>query len=323
MALSGYVLNGGFGWNFGEWGPACMSVRGMEMVTAAGDIVYANDHESSDSLWAARGAGPGFFAVVTRYDIALYDLPPTIHSFAATFALEAAPAIASWLTDTIGTVHPTVEVVCALGPVDETRKPVIAVSGFAFAESRNEAIARLGGLREPPARAERIGEVIDEPATFQDLFALVDAGFPNGKRMAGDQCWTNGTIGDLMMASSRLAVGAPPAPSGITIVSLGGTPKPKRYDAALSVGGGTFVGAYGFWDDPAQDRAGMGWVRSIMSSVEPFRDGAYVGEADLSVNANRSRECFSPEAWQRLLALKSKHDPEDRFYGYLTSASSA
>jgi hypothetical protein len=125
------------------------------------------------------------------------------------------------------------------------------------------------------------------------------------------------------MASSRLAPDAPPAPSAITIVALGGDAKPKRYDAALSVGGGTFLGSYAFRDDPARDRAGTNWVRSVMRSAEPFRDGAYIGEADLSANPNRSRECFSPQAWARLLALKSKYDPDDLFYRYLTTASPA
>lgn len=323
VALSGYVLNGGFGWNFGEWGPACMSVRGMEMVTAAGDIVYADERNNADLLWAARGAGPGFFAVVTRYDITLYPLPSAIQTYAATFELEAAPVIAKWLAEALPTVHPTVEVVCALGPVDETRKPVIAISGVALASSQSEALARLGGLRDLPAAATRIGEIVEQPATYGDLFALTDAGFPGGKRMAGDQCWAKGTVGDLVMASWRLAADAPLAPSGITIVALGGSPKPKRYQAALSVGGGTFLGTYAFWDDPAQDHASMAWVRSVMRTADPFRDGAYIGEADLSVNPSRRSECFSTQAWERLGALRSKYDPDDLFYGYLTSTAPA
>ena len=141
--------------------------------------------------------------------------------------------------------------------------------------------------------------------------------------MAGDQCFAKGTVGDLVMASWRLAVDTPPAPSGITIVALGAGAKPKRYDAALSVGGATFLGSYAFWDDPAQDRASMTWVRSVMSAAEPLRDGAYIGEADLSVNPNRRRECFSTQAWERLVALKDKYDPDDLFYRYLTSPSPA
>jgi len=322
VPLSGYVLNGGFGWNFGDWGPACMSVRGMELVTAAGEVVHADESQNADLFWAARGAGPGFFAVVTGYDLSLYPLPSAIQTYAANFTLDAAPVIASWLTDTLSTVHPTVEVICTLGPIDETGKPVVAMSAIAFASSQQEALARLGGLRKLP-EATRIGDVIEQSVAFEDLFALVDAGFPDGKRMAGDQCWTKGAVGDLVLASSRFAADMPPAPSTITIVALGGNPEPKRYDAALSVGGGTFFGAYGFWDDAADDRANMSWVRSAMRAAEPFRSGAYIGEADLSVSADRRRECFSTSAWARLASLKRQYDPQDLFYGYLTSAPPA
>jgi FAD/FMN-containing dehydrogenase len=323
VPLSGYVLNGGFGWNFGDWGPACMSVQGMQLVTAAGKIVYASESENADLLWAARGAGPGFFAIATRYDLALQALPSAIRTYAATFPLEVAPVIAKWLTAVLPAVHPTVEVVCSLGPIDETGTPVIGVLGVALASSQREAIARLGGLRDLPADAARIGEIVDQPATFEDLFALVDATFPGGKRMAGDQCWSKGTVEDLIMASWRLAPDAPPAPSAITIVALGGNAKTKPYDAALSVGGGTFLGTYAFWDDPARDRAGTSWVRSVMAKAEPFRDGAYIGEADLSANPGRLRECFSQHAWSRLAALKLKYDPDDLFYRYLTTTPRA
>jgi FAD/FMN-containing dehydrogenase len=57
---------------------------------------------NSDLFWAARGAGPGFFAVVTRFDLTLHELPPTIRMFAARFAMDSMPATARWLDD----LHP-------------------------------------------------------------------------------------------------------------------------------------------------------------------------------------------------------------------------
>jgi FAD/FMN-containing dehydrogenase len=324
VGLSGYILNGGFGWNVGEWGPACMSVTGIEMVTAAGNLVYADEKHNADLLWAARGAGPGFFAVATRYDVVLQPLRPAIQTCALTFDLQSAAHVAKWLSPAIRSVHPTVEVVCTLGPIDATGTPVIVVSAVAFASSQAEASARIAPLKSPPAGATLIGEPIDQPSTFKDILQLTDAGFPGNKRMAGDQLWSEAPLGDLIVAVQHLAPGGPPAPSAITLVSLGGGAQPSLIPppgkAALSKGGGSFIGAYAFWDDPAQDNASRAWVHSAIRAAEPYGAGNYIGEADLSVSPSRARDCFSGPAWDRLVALRRRFDPDNLFFSYLTDA---
>ncbi|MCA1843502.1 MAG: FAD-dependent oxidoreductase, partial [Actinobacteria bacterium] len=67
VALGGYLLAGGLGWGMRLWGPACRSLERVEVVTADGTLITADDAHNSDLLWAARGAGPGFFGVATRF----------------------------------------------------------------------------------------------------------------------------------------------------------------------------------------------------------------------------------------------------------------
>src|SRR5262249_57100226 len=67
VGLSGFLLSGGLGWNSGVWGPACLSITEVEAVTADGRLTRADEGQNADLLWAARGAGPGLFAVVTRF----------------------------------------------------------------------------------------------------------------------------------------------------------------------------------------------------------------------------------------------------------------
>ncbi len=324
VGMGGYMLNGGVGWNFGEWGVACMSVTGIEMVTAAGELLYADEKHNTDLLWAARGAGPGFFAVVTRYDVVLHASRPAIRSYALTFDLQSAPQVGKWLSQAIRSVHPTVEVICTLGPIDATGTPFIIVSAIAFASSQAEATARIASLKSLPKGTTLVGQPIDEPSTFKDLLQLVDTGFPDNKRMAGDSLWSEAPMGDLIAAVQHLAPGAPPAPSAIALVSLGSGALPSLIPssdkAALSKGAVSSIGAYAFWDDPAQDNAGRAWVRSVIRAAEPYGAGSYIGEADLSVSADRARNCFAPAAWDRLVALKKKFDPDDLFFSYLTEA---
>jgi FAD/FMN-containing dehydrogenase len=72
VAVGGYLLQGGFGWHGRTLGPACASVRAIDVVTAEGELVHASEHENADLYWAARGAGPGFFGVVTRFRSGAY-----------------------------------------------------------------------------------------------------------------------------------------------------------------------------------------------------------------------------------------------------------
>jgi FAD/FMN-containing dehydrogenase len=75
VGIGGFLLQGGQGWNSRKFGWACENVVAIDVVTAAGELVRADEHQNSDLLWAARGAGPGFFGVVTRFHLQTFPLP--------------------------------------------------------------------------------------------------------------------------------------------------------------------------------------------------------------------------------------------------------
>lgn len=54
VALSGYLLSGGLGWNSGLHGPAAAGVQAVEVVTADGDALTCSRSENPDLFWAAR-----------------------------------------------------------------------------------------------------------------------------------------------------------------------------------------------------------------------------------------------------------------------------
>jgi FAD/FMN-containing dehydrogenase len=73
VPMSGYLLAGGQGLNAGTWGPACFSIQSVNVVTADGQLVTADERHNADLFWAARGAGPGFFGVATRFQLRSTD----------------------------------------------------------------------------------------------------------------------------------------------------------------------------------------------------------------------------------------------------------
>jgi FAD/FMN-containing dehydrogenase len=310
VALSGYLIAGGFGWNAGEWGAACANVSAIETITARGEIVTASAERHADLFWAARGAGPGFFAAVTAFHLKLHRYPPTAYNWHAAFAASDAPAVAEWLTMAAAAAPPQTEIGCFLFAHWDTGEHAIVLRVSACGETEEEARSRVASFAEPPRGVRTIGEPKGAALPFTDLFKF--SPMPSGKRVAADHLWSDAAIGDLLLAVHGLP--APSPDSTIDIVAFGGhTPVAMPRDAALTVSGGTGVGIYGLWDDAEEDDANRAWVRRVDEALAPYRTGRYVGEADLTASPERRAECFTPDALRRLEALRRRHDPDGVF----------
>ena len=74
--MGGFLLQGGQGWNSRRYGWACENVVAIDVVTADGELVRAAEDEHEDLLWAARGAGPGYFGVITRFHLRTFRVRP-------------------------------------------------------------------------------------------------------------------------------------------------------------------------------------------------------------------------------------------------------
>ncbi|MGA9579607.1 MAG: FAD-binding oxidoreductase [Terrimicrobiaceae bacterium] len=109
VKLSGYLLGGGMSWNQGVWGYGNESVEAVELVTAEGKLITANENDNADYFWAARGAGYGFFGVATRFHLKLYPLPRAIHGISYYYSLDEAPTAAGWLGEIASNLSPSIE----------------------------------------------------------------------------------------------------------------------------------------------------------------------------------------------------------------------
>ena len=90
VGLGGFVLGGGIGLNYTyRDGFAALSIDAAEIVTANGELVMASADENPDLYWAVRGAGPGFFGVVTRFHLRVYPTSRGILSSSYILPLEA------------------------------------------------------------------------------------------------------------------------------------------------------------------------------------------------------------------------------------------
>src|SRR5947208_9102264 len=97
VGLGGYLLQGGYGWNGRVHGPACMSVEAIDVVTADGELVRADGEQHADLFWAARGAGPGFFGVVTRFHLGLQPRPQAMMKSDYVYPIEVLDDVLRWI----------------------------------------------------------------------------------------------------------------------------------------------------------------------------------------------------------------------------------
>jgi FAD/FMN-containing dehydrogenase len=73
VGVAGHTLGGGYGLLARHFGLACDSLREVELVTAAGKIIRATEHDHTDLLWASRGGGGGNFGIATSF---VFDTHP-------------------------------------------------------------------------------------------------------------------------------------------------------------------------------------------------------------------------------------------------------
>lgn len=314
VAVSGYLLGGGFGWNSGAWGMAAFNVESIDVVTADGILRRASETQNADIFWAARGAGPAFFGVVTRYRLRLRPLPAAITTSVWTYPLERIAEVESWMTATMrdGPAHLefTAAMTSAPPPLAGAGKVVSAIATI-FAVSETEAGDVLGRLAAA-APADPLDVQQGMPTPFDTLYDIMAQFFPEGARYAADSFWSDAP--DTLLRGLADGVAASASPPSFAIGVVLPPDAPVAPDAALSVSGQAFGAAYAIWTEPSEDARQRAWLRETADAVAPVTVGHYVGEADLN-RPGRMAGCFSPAAWDRLGALRQWHDPAGLFAG--------
>ena len=168
VGIGGFLLQGGQGWNGRLKGWACESIVAVDVVTASGELVRASATENPDLYWAARGSGPGFPGVVTRFHLQTYEKPAAMWHDTWTFHLDDAEAVVHWLHSVLPSLDRRVEPVLAATRLpdvplyDGVSHPggtVLLLHTTCMADSDEEAQRLLGGLGECPVAGRELGRV--------------------------------------------------------------------------------------------------------------------------------------------------------------------
>lgn len=326
VKAGGYLLSGGMSWNMSHWGPACMSVDAIEFVLANGKKIIANKQEHADLFWAARGGGPGMFAVATRFHLKCYSLPSAIMASDYYYSLDDLAEVAKEVV-ALGSKMPSfVELSIFLNSapehlVDKCKNrngKLCYISAVAFANSKEEGEKALSILEKGKLVSKCLYKSINQPSSFKRLADIAGVAFPEDHRnFCENQCSETDPV-DLLMAFRDKMVEAPSPRSLIMFCqSTGGhkllQPNPE---VALSMSGKTYGGIWTSWKKIEEDQANFKWHNECTDILKRFTSQHYIGETDIVQKRIRIQESYDVEKWKRLGQIKSKYDPEGIFFGF-------
>ncbi|MXG88289.1 FAD-binding oxidoreductase [Nocardioides flavescens] len=319
VGIGGFLLQGGQGWNARGWGWAAEHVEAVDVVTAEGELVHADAEHHSDLFWAARGAGPGFPGVVTRFHLRTMPAPRHLAQTVQCFGLRDFDEVMTWLHDTHQDVADTVEIV-ALTKTDAaiSPEPVLLVTALALVDTPAEADDALAPFRSNPALDRAVFVIDAEPTTAEEQRSRQLHDNPEGHRWVVDNAWLSGSAADVV-AAIRPAFTTLPGPQAFTIwFSM--APLRALPDMAFSLQSEIYLAAYVCWPEAGGDGHHRRWLDDVMASLEPVTLGQYLGDSDL---AHRQVRFMSDEAWARLQRVRAARDPDGLFVGYLAGPDGA
>ncbi|MDO8212077.1 FAD-binding oxidoreductase [Conexibacter sp. CPCC 206217] len=338
VALGGFALGGGMGFNTGAWGYGSQQVTAVDVVLADGRQVRADAHSEPDLFWAARGGGPGFFGVVTRFHLALQRDPEGLMSSSYAFPLELLEDVAAWLDEITPQLDPCVEPMGWIGrlrgheigsaatPAGHGRDGaggddrVLLLNALVFGATPELSRAALEPLEQGALNERALARTVVD-TTFPELFEFQNLLYRQGLRYAVDCIWTDTPPREQPLGFVREQMRA--APSGRTHALWQlpfGNHRAPMPDMAAGVLGRYFVSFYAVWEHERDDERNIGWLRETMDGLESISTGHYAGDVDLLAAPSRAAATLSPAHWTRLQGLRARYDPDGRFHPHLQPA---
>lgn len=314
VGIGGFLVQGGIGWNFRGWGYACENVVAIDVVTADGELVRADETQNSDLFWLARGIGPGFCGVITRFHL---DTRPEQRGMAMSmqaYPVERYAEVLRWLwakNDELSadvylsalSVRPPLPVPGHDGSL------VFLVWGLAFCDTLEASQAALTPLNDCPYLGEAIMVVEGQPTNMDEQYVLLDRMHPHGPHYRVDSAWVDGSREQVIASLRTLCTERDDEDIGYTflIFTMPGRQTP---DMAMSLTTELMVGTYVIYEIGDADERLKNWLQGAMAPLESNTLGQYWGDSD---QLHREVKCLTDASWLRAQNIRLARDPDGVF----------
>jgi len=317
IGVVGYTLGGGTGWFARRYGYAANSVISADVVTADGRLLHVSETENPDLFWAIRG-GAGNFGIVTRLEFKLYPVKEFYGGsvfFPAENTREVLQAYSGWVKGQPDALTSRVAIY-NLPPIPAVPEPlrgrwVVAVQG-AYLGTETEGANLLRPIRQIAK------PVVDTFATMP--YAQIDT-IANDPQEPMPVILHTGTIADIspqlvdrLLQAVRL--GERSFVVQVEMRHLGGALAafPPSGSAVGCPLGKFWFNAIAVFGTPQENALAGQEMAKIREAVEPFLTGrVFLNGLGGATDSTRARSAYSPENYQRLVAIKRQYDPNNLF----------
>jgi FAD/FMN-containing dehydrogenase len=315
ICLGGYLLQGGYGWNSKALGLACESVLGLQVATADGELIYCDADNHPDLYWAARGAGTGFFGVVTSFTLRIHPRPAALGTCLYVYPIEVADDVFSWARSISSEIDERVELQILTArsfPQFGLDHAGITIASPVFAESEEQAEKSLAVLRTCPVVDQAIAAIPYAPTGLADWYGAVMTNYPTGYRYVADNMFTSASAEELLPGIRKIIETMPPHPSHF--IFTGWTPSTDRRDMVFGLDDEIYMALYTVWQDPAEDERHRDWAGSNLASMSNLATCIALADENLG---RRPARFISDANLARLDEVRATYDPDGRFHSWM------
>jgi FAD/FMN-containing dehydrogenase len=315
VGIGGFSLGGGYGWNSRTFGPACLSIRAIDVVLADGTLIHADDDSHPDLLWAARGSGPGFFGIVTRFYFDAYPVHDRLLRSSYIYPPALRDEVFGWSLEHLEELPAAVEMSAKVGFSPGFDQPAVTLNAVAFCAD-GAGTELLSCLESAPFRRHAIRATVAAPMTMDGLYAAADGGTPRGWRYAVDGIWCDGPAEEIIAAAGPLL--DVPSSNSFLLWMLWGH-YPEVPSACWSTQAPLYLSPNAVWSDPADDLRHELWAHGALAQMASLSKGLQFSDNNL---ADRPDDGISPANQHRLEKIRAVFDPDNLFCTYMVPGES-
>lgn len=308
--IAGLTLGGGLGWLMGKYGFALDNVRGIELVSAAGERVSASREEEPELFWAVRGGG-GNFGVATSFEYQLHAVGPNVTAGLIAHPMARARELLKFFGDTTASLPDEHTLFATLTHAPDgsgVKLAALATCHCGPLATGEQAVLALKRFGSPLVDA--VG-----PMPYCELNGMLDGAYPKG----AFNYWKSSFLSALSVPAIDTMIDCfarCPTPMGqlllehvhgaATRVGVSDTAFPHRAE------GYNFL-VLSQWREPTDTECCVAWARETYAAMQPFfacrRYVNYLGndETDEAVAT-----AYGPN-YLRLRQAKTRYDPENFF----------
>jgi FAD/FMN-containing dehydrogenase len=307
--IAGLTLGGGLGYLMGKHGAVCDNLLSLDVVTADGEPVVANEEQNPDLFWAMRGAG-GNFGIVTSFQYRVHPLAEVLAGMLLYSRDHAAEVIAFHREFLKGSPDELDTTVAFLSSPDGV--PLVAiVAVYAGATADGERVLQpLRTFGRPVADLIR-------PMSYVEVQSMLDAAVPVGHRYY----WKSNFVPDLQPdLIAKLMDGANAMPSPLSMILLfeikGKIQRVPKEAMAFDHRDANFeMSIIAHWTESTADHENTQWARAVWTAARPYGSAAaYTNHMTADETLDRVRDSYGKGKYEKLAVLKAKYDPDNFFH---------